>query len=243
MITLYQFAPAFDLPNPSPFCFKVENYLRMTGLDYETRIGNPRAAPKRKLPFIKDGGVVVSDSTHIVQHLVKTRGDKLDAHLPPEERARGHVIRRMLEEGTYFCLLYARWVDDTGFEPVRARFFSQLPPVARSLVPHIARRLIRKQVESQGTGRHAPEDIYAMAAEDIAALASLLGDRPYFLGDHPTSTDAAAYAFLALSLWAPVPAGLTGVTARHPALVAYCERMRARYYPADRGDHARAASP
>ena len=34
MIKLYQFKPAWGLPNPSPFCMKVETYLRMAGLSY-----------------------------------------------------------------------------------------------------------------------------------------------------------------------------------------------------------------
>jgi glutathione S-transferase len=231
MIQLYQFRPAFGLPNPSPFCFKVENYLRMTGEPYETRNGDARSAPKGKLPFIKDGNVVVADSSHIVQHLVKTRGDKLDRHLSPRDRAVGHAVRRMLEEGTYFCLIYARWVDDAGFESIRDELFGSMPALARALVPPLVRRMVKKQTHTQGTGRHAPEDIYAMGAEDIGALAGILGDNPYFLGGEPTSVDATAYAFLALLRWAPPLPGLGGVVEKHPNLSAYCERMKARYYP------------
>lgn len=231
MITLYQFEPAFGVPNPSPFCFKVENYLRMTGEPYETRVGNPRSSPKGKLPFIKDAGVVVSDSAHIVEHLVRTRGDKLDSHLSPRDRAIGHAVRRMFEEGTYFPLVYSRWVDEAGFASVRDTFFGKMPALARALVPSIARRMVKKQVHAQGTGRHAPEDIYAMIAADFRASADILGDSPYFLGAEPTSVDATAYAFLGLTLWAPRAPGLDGLLQKHPNLVAYCERMKARYYP------------
>ena len=35
MIKLYQLAPAWDVQNLSPFCLKVETYLRMAGLPYE----------------------------------------------------------------------------------------------------------------------------------------------------------------------------------------------------------------
>lgn len=231
MITLYQFPPAFGLPNPSPFCFKVENYLRMTGEPYETRVGNPRSSPKGKLPFIKDGGVVVSDSAHIVQHLVRTRGDKLDGRLAPRERALGHAVRRMLEEGTYFGLVYARWVDDAGFDAAGGEMFQSMSPVARALVIPIARRMVRKQTHAQGTGRHAPEDIYSMVADDVASLADILGDQPYFLGAEPASVDATAYAFLATLLWSPRPPGLQGLVEKHPNLEAYCDRMKARYYP------------
>lgn len=230
MITLYQFPAAFGLPNPSPFCMKVETYLRMIGEPFEIKSADPRKAPKGKLPFIKDGGIVVSDSNLIVQHLVKTRGDKLDNGLSSHDRALCHLLRRTLEEGLYFCMVYARWVDDVGWAAGKGEFFKQLPAVARAVVPGIARRMIGKQVQSQGTGRHAPEDIYAMAAEDVNALAEILGDKPYFLGADPTSVDATTYAFLALMLWSPLPEAVTAAVTKHPNLVAYCERMKGRYY-------------
>lgn len=230
MITLYQFPPAFGLPNPSPFCFKVENYLRMTGEAYEVKNGNPQKAPKGKLPFIKDGGVVISDSAHIVDHLKKTRGDKLDKDLSANDRALGHLIRRTLEEGLYFCVVYSRWVDEVGWQIGSKHFFKSMPAIARAIVPPIARRMVKKQVHAQGTGRHAPEDIYAMAGEDTAALSAILGDKPYFLGDSPTSVDASAYAFLALMLWSPLPEAIPDAVKKHANLVAYCERMKSRYY-------------
>jgi Glutathione S-transferase, C-terminal domain len=36
MIKLYQFAPAFGLPNASSFCLKLETYLRMVGIPFES---------------------------------------------------------------------------------------------------------------------------------------------------------------------------------------------------------------
>ncbi len=56
-ITLYQFPAAFGLPNASPFCMKVETYLRMAGIAYAPRYGMYQLrAPKKKLPYIDDGG-------------------------------------------------------------------------------------------------------------------------------------------------------------------------------------------
>lgn len=231
MITLYQFPPAFGLPNPSPFCFKVENYLRMAGVPFEVKTASPQRAPKGKLPFIKDGGIVVSDSAHIVEHLKKTRGDVLDRDLSAKDRALGHLVRRTLEDGLYFCLAYGRWVDDAGFETARGELFGRMSPLARAIVPGVARHIAKKQAHAQGTGRHAAEDVYAMAEADVAALAEILDEKPYFLGDSPTSVDAAAYAFLALLLWSPLPPALAGSVGKHANLVAYCERMKARYYP------------
>ena len=50
MIELYQFPRAFGLPNPIPFCMKVETYLKLTGLPYEVKDTDPRKAPLGKLP-------------------------------------------------------------------------------------------------------------------------------------------------------------------------------------------------
>jgi glutathione S-transferase len=50
------------------------------------------------------------------------------------------------------------------------------------------------------------------------------------LGDQPRSLDASAYAFLANLLWAPVTSPIRRHAQARPALEAYCQRMKARYY-------------
>ena len=52
-IELYQFAPAFGLPNASPFCMKMETWLRMAGLPFTIPAPNFShfgKAPKGKMP-------------------------------------------------------------------------------------------------------------------------------------------------------------------------------------------------
>ena len=102
MIKLYQFNPAWGLPNPSPFCMKVETYLRMVGLPYEVVNGTmPFKAPKKKLPYIEDGARIVADSGFIIDYLKKTYGDKLDQNLSPVELTTAHMLRRTFEESLY----------------------------------------------------------------------------------------------------------------------------------------------
>jgi Glutathione S-transferase N-terminal domain len=48
MVTLYKFIPAWGLPDLSPFCVKLETYLRLAKIPYETQVGDPRKAPKKK---------------------------------------------------------------------------------------------------------------------------------------------------------------------------------------------------
>ncbi len=230
-LTLFQFPAAFGLPNASPFCMKVETYLRMAGVDYTSRYGMYQLrAPKKKLPYIEDGGHVVADSHHIIDYLKSTRGDPLDAALTVAQRAQGTAILRLLEDSMYWALLYARWIDDAGWPLTRRAFFGGLPAPLAWFVPSLARRSIAQQLHAQGTGRHQPEEIYASGSADISALSLLLGEQAYFLGDQPSSVDAAAYAFLANILDVPLDMPLRQAARSHANLVAYCARMRTRYF-------------
>lgn len=233
MITLYQFPPAFGLPNSSPFCMKLELYLRMAGLPYRNRYTlDLHRAPKGKLPWIDDDGVAMADSGLIVEYLKRKFGDPLDSELTPLQRAAALAITRMLEEHLYWAVLYDRWIASPGWEMTRPAFFGALPWPLRVIVPWIARRGIRAELHGHGMGRHAPQQIHALGIADVDALAALLGDQAYFLGAHPTSVDAIAAAFLANLLMVPLETPVKIAAAGHPNLVAYCQRMAQRYFPA-----------
>lgn len=232
MIVLHQFPPAFGLPNASAFCMKVENYLRMAGLPYRSAYGMEFGkSPKGKLPFIEDEGRLVGDSGLILDHLKAQHGDPLDAWLSPAERAASLGLARLMEEHLYWCLVHARWIEPAGLDVTRQAFFSHMPGLARQIVPLLVRRGIAKQLHGHGMGRHSRDEIYAMAAADISALADFLGDKPYFLGERPTTLDAVAYAFLANIVEVPLDCPPKQHALGLPNLLAYCQRMRAAYYP------------
>jgi glutathione S-transferase len=232
MIKLYQFPPAFGLPNASPFCMKLENYLRMTALPFEIVSSvNLVKAPKGKMPYIEDNGVRLGDSTLIVNYLKATYGDKLDNWLIPEQSAVALAFQRLMEENLYWCALYTRWIEPEGWEKSRQIFFDKLPPPAKWFVPSLARRGLIKALHRQGMGRHSRDEINAIGKRDITALAHFLGDKPYFMGDRPCSLDATAHAFIANIIWPPVESALKQHARQYPQFEAYCERMRSRYYP------------
>ena len=59
-LKLFQFNSAFGARNISPFCFKLETYLRMSGIEHEiVWSGSTRNAPKGKLPYIEDDSQIV----------------------------------------------------------------------------------------------------------------------------------------------------------------------------------------
>jgi len=232
MITLYQFPPVWGLPNGSPFCMKVETYLRMTGLPYRfSANADIRKAPKGKFPVIEDDGRIIPDSGFILDYLQQTYGDKLDAHLSPAERAVALAWRRLLEENLYWCALYARWGVDENWRITRAAYFGFMPAIIRPLIAGMIRKQTLKALHGHGMGRHARDEIYRIGKADISALSNFLGDKAFFIGAQPASLDASAYALLANLLWAPTRSPLTAHAESLPNLVAYCERMKARYWP------------
>ncbi len=227
MIVLHQFPRVFGVLNPSPFCMKVGVYLRMAGLPHELRDADPRKAPRGKLPWIEDGGKVIADSGSILEYLRATYGDPLDGGLDAEARARGHAIRRLFEESLYWAMLYGRFIDPAGWAVTGPAFFGSFPWPLNAVVPKLARKHMAKELWFQGTGRHPPDQIYASGMADLAALAGLLGDRPYCLGDAATSVDATGYAFLANILVPPVETPLKRAAQGMANLVAYHDRMAA----------------
>jgi glutathione S-transferase len=233
MIELHQFPPAYGLPNASPFCMKVENYLRMAGLPYVLANGFELSkAPKGKLPFIIDEGRVIADSGIIIDYLKAAYGDPLDAHLNARERALALAFTRMMDEHLYWSAgIYPRWIEAQGWEITRVESFQSLPFPIRHIAPLMARRAIKKEFWGHGMGRHAREEIYALACADIAALADFLGGQAFFLGDQPTTLDAAAYAHLANILWSPFDTPAQAHAQARANLQAYCLRMKARFYP------------
>lgn len=231
MIKLYQFAPAFGLANASPFCMKMETYLRMAALPYElVNSGNVMKAPKHKLPYIDDGGAVVADTTFIIEYLKGKYGDPLDASLSPLDRALATAFQRLLEENLYWAVAHTRWAQEDGWALTKPAFFGGMPVPLRWVVPPLARRGMLSEMHGHGMGRHSPQEIHAIGCRDVTAVADFLADKPYMLGEQPSSLDATAYAFMANLLWAPVDSPIRHHAQGRPNLDAYCQRMRARYY-------------
>jgi glutathione S-transferase len=234
MIQLYQFAPAFGLPNASPFCLKLETYLRMAELEFETpcfamdKLGK---APKGKMPYIADNGKLIADSSIIIEHLKQTYGDTLDTWLSAPEKAVALAFQRMMEENLYWAVVHTRWVNPQGWEKTRAAFFDAMPLPLRWFVPALARRGLIKQLHGQGMGRHSEHELLEIGKRDITAIADFLGDKPYFMGQQPCSLDATAFGFLANLVWPPIESELKAHARRSPQLEAYCARMRAQYFP------------
>lgn len=215
------------MPNASPFCTKLETYLRMAEVPHKLAPMKLGQAPKGKIPYVHLDGRYMGDSQLIIEELERKLGVKaLDAGLAPRDAAIARLTRRAIEEASYFIGVYVRWSMDAGYVAMRNEFRTFIPGI---VVPFIRRTQIKK-LHGQGTGRHTTEEVMAMGAADFAAVAELLGDQPFFLGDAPRTIDATLYAFVEAVLGFPVDSPLKAAVGSHANLVAYRQRIRARWW-------------
>jgi glutathione S-transferase len=224
VIELHEFGQAWGI-NPSPFCLKVEAYLRLAGIPYKPVVTLPFQAPRGKLPFIVDGGRRIADSGHILAHLRRHTAVDLDAGLDERQRALGHLLRRSCEESLYFVLVYARWIDEAGWSVMREVVSAALPPGLRAVITPVIRRGVRKTLHAQGYGRHTRDEIYAMGAADLRSIAAVLVGRDFAVSDRPTSFDVVLYAFLTSILRPPIETPLKQAALQHPVLAEYVTRV------------------
>ena len=227
MIELLQFTPMLGVMNASPFCMKVEVFLRLAGLEYRCVDALPVRMPKAKLPVLRDGDRTICDSEAIVAHLQAAHGARMPAAMAAPETARHLLVRRVFEEHLYFAAVRYRWVEAAGARHT-AGFFASLPAPVRGLVFGFVRRKMARDLQGQGIGRHDLETTAAKAAADLDAIAATLGDAPYFGGAEPAAIDACAYAFLANLAYVPVETPMKAQVLASAGLSGYCERMRAR---------------
>lgn len=235
-ITLYAFGPAFDLPEASPFVMKTETQLKMAGLPYEKDFTGFPAAPKGKLPYIRDGTTIVPDSTFIRQHLEWTYGVDFDAGLDARERAQAWAVERMLEDNLSWLSLRARWLDPVNFARGPAHFFDSVPEPLRETLKSETLAKISANLRGHGIGRHSDEDILFLGTRSLQSFAQLLGDKPYLMGDKPCGTDATAFGLLAHIMTPFFTTDLRRAAESQANLGPYVDRMMAQFYPDHRAE-------
>jgi glutathione S-transferase len=123
-------------------------------------------------------------------------------------------------------------VVDEHFERGPAKFFQRIPAPIRFILIPLIRKKVRDNLYGQGFGRHSRQEILELASRDLVALAAILGDKPHLMGAEMTGVDAIAFSCVAGAL-SPIysDSPLYAAAAKHANLVAYRDRLMARYFP------------
>lgn len=231
MIVMHGTKPVWGLPQASPFAVKVEVLLKMAGLPHEVVAADFRKAPKGKIPWIVDGGVVVADSRLIRRHLETQHGADFSGGYGARDQAIGLAFERMMENHLYWFNVENRWLDAANFARGPAHLFDKAPAPVRPILRAFVMRRLKRDIAAEGLAKLSVAEKQLLVSKALAAISGLIGAGDFALGPRPSGTDATVFAFLA-TLEAPFFASAYGDMVRaDPVLMAYLARMRALFYP------------
>lgn len=232
MITLYSFGTSFGVVDPSPFVLKVDTYMRMANIEFDTiaDAANLKIAPKGKLPFIRDGETTVADSEFIIAYCQEKFQVDLDSHLSEEQKSLAYLIGKSLDENLYWCLVYSRWAKDDTWVHVKKAFFGSMPYPLKFIVPPVARKTVLSALKKQGLGKHSDEEIKIISKRSFQALSDILGEKPYFFGETPSTFDVTAFGFLSQFISVSLNNEINELARQYKNLVTYCNNMSDKYY-------------
>ena len=231
MITLYGGGPNFGLPETSPYVTKTEVQLRMAGLEYRMERSSPADSPKGQLPFIDDQGERVADSTFIRAFIERKYGVDLDQGLSRRQRAEAWAIERMIENQFGYAVGHARFFIAENFDKGPAHYVDGAPEEQREGLRQALKERVGETFRAVGVGRHEPREIEWLGRRSLEAMAEILGDQDYLMGDQISGVDAIAFAMLAALLTPFFDSPLRRRAERFPNLVAYVDRLMAQFYP------------
>lgn len=79
-------------------------------------------------------------------------------------------------------------------------------------------------------GRHSEEEIVQITCADLQALSDFLGDKPFFMGDNPTTLDATAYAYIGNFIKPPYKSPIVDYALQLSNLCQHYERMTQEFF-------------
>ncbi|MGQ0619264.1 MAG: iIsoprene-epoxide--glutathione S-transferase [Panacagrimonas sp.] len=235
MIHLYGSVPGWTVPCLGPMTTKVSYFLTLSEIPFEFKPADlsqlDRDSPNGKVPFVDDEGTRIADSMLIIEHLRRRFGDRLGEGVTLREQGTMLAFNRLIDEHLYWiAVIQPRYVADADWQ-----YYLRLIAGTDDISPELQafgdawRGRVLKGYENGGWTRLPKETLYARARQDVDALSDVLGDRPFFMGDCPRWIDASVLAILRHVIDAPFSFDTRHYAAGKRNLIAYMERMKARY--------------
>lgn len=232
MIKLIQYPRAKNFPNFSPFCVKLETYLKMAQIPYEIQFSyDIKKFPRHKLPLIQDEGKVITDSSFVIEHLREKFSASVDDDLNEDQLAMAEVIQRTIEDHLVPLLMMWRWSDEKSWDVWREQVFELMPRWVKALVPPLLHKKMKKRLWLHGVGRYSKEERLAKVDSSLSALSRLLGEQEFIFGAEPCTTDAVIFAAVGNIYYDPSLEEAAELLEKYPNLVEHTHRMLEKYYP------------
>lgn len=226
-VYLYQFKRTPFLPNVSPFCLKLETWLRAKNIAYEVRDTLMGRSKYGLLPFVELNGEQLADSQLILLALQKHFGAR-DLNLSQEQFGFARALDRLADGHTFYLLVKFKF--DHARElmgGMMAGVPACLKPLLIPLMAWMMRRRMMARVHT-ALGNFTDQEFCDLLDEDLAAYKRALGNKPFLFGDAISYADCTLFGQLATTYYLPIRTYFKEVMKRpeNKVLVDYLERMK-----------------
>jgi len=202
VVYLYQFYRIKCIPSISPFALKLETWLRLKNIKYESFEGTVFSRGGGQVPFIELNGVEIFDSNVIIPHLAQHFNLK-DEFASEESDGAAHAVMRMMDQHTVFSYFWYRYVEHWADEFFPLWTFP-IPGFVRVILLYMQPRGNRRKGWTIGHGRLPKDQIYSLGMADLKALSKLLGKKEFLGGGAMSTADCCAFAHLCQILYIPL---------------------------------------
>lgn len=204
MVYLFQYTRSPVIPSISPFCLKLESWLKLHGIKYQNVDHKCKFRSKKgMLPFIELNGEEIADSNIVIETLSKKFDKSMPAQLSQDQKNVQHAMIAMVENHLHWTVVYWKSKDvDNILKGYKLNLQSAIGSKApASLLNFYFKytfcRKGLKKVRSNGMGVHTAEEIENFGKKDLQTLSEMLGDKEFFFGDEPAMLDLVVFSHVA----------------------------------------------
>jgi len=219
----------------SLYVLRVESFLRLIGVPYVKQATIPSTSenPRHKLPYANLQGVMLDDSSRIIDHL-KSKFKDPDKDLTDEQRALGCMIRHTIF-GSLYWVMYHMSMCSQSARASLLEMMQSIPPILRQAISASVLQGVHSSLDGQGIQRLPKEQVAELGKEMVVSIHQILGSHQFILGTTaPTSYDCDVYSTLVLLFHDGVLGSHPWVVAiqkEYPNLVDYVDRLRLLWFP------------
>merc|ERR1712079_751173 len=204
LVYLFQFTRSPQVPSISPFCLKLESWLKLHGIKYQNVDHKCKHRSKKgMLPFIELNGEEIADSNMIIETLSKKFEKEMPAELSQDQKNVQHAMVAMVENHLHWTIVYwkSKDVDNIlkGYKlNIQTAIGSKAPAsILNFYFKYTFCRKGLKKVRANGMGVHTAEEIENFGKKDLQTLSEMLGEREFFFGDEPAMLDMVVFSHVA----------------------------------------------
>jgi glutathione S-transferase len=204
MVYVFQFTRSPVIPSISPFCLKLESWLKMMKVPY-TNVDHKCKFRSKKglLPFVELNGEEIADSNKIIEVLAKKLEKEMPAELTQDQKNVQHAMVAMVENHLHWTIVHWR---SSNTDNILKGYHLNLQTAIKSKVPAsllnfyfkytFCRRGLKK-VKGMGLGVHSAEEIQQFGKDDLTVLSEMMGEKEFFFGSEPAMLDLVVFSHVA----------------------------------------------